>query len=113
MERHESTFTRHEMLHFLQWLQNHLTQHHARLFSPHHAHNEKNGSPKNPKASYKCNVIPQGLKDGKDPNLVCNAVKKTFEAKRKKKMTKHVNNHTFTPGLAHNFKYARCELKGK
>jgi hypothetical protein len=39
----------------------------VRLFSPHDAHNEEGGSSKDPKVGYKYNVIPQGLKDGKDP----------------------------------------------
>jgi len=38
-----------------------------KMSSLHHEYNEKNGSPEGPKVGYKCNVTPQGLKDGKGP----------------------------------------------
>jgi hypothetical protein len=58
---------KHEIPHFSQWPQKHITQHHMKLFSPHHVCNEKGASPQYPKANYKCSVTPYGLKVGKDP----------------------------------------------
>jgi hypothetical protein len=58
---------RHGILYFLQWPQKHLAQHHMRSSFPHHVHNKENGYLYDLKGSYKRNVIPQGLKDGKNP----------------------------------------------
>jgi hypothetical protein len=46
-------------------------------------------------------------------NLVCNAIKKTFKAKPKKRMIEQVDNQAYTFDLAHNFKHAQCESKDK
>lgn len=38
---HEFTFRKHEIMHFSQWSQKHLAQHHARSFFLHHGCNKK------------------------------------------------------------------------
>jgi hypothetical protein len=39
------------------------------------------------------------------PNLMCNVVEKTFEAKQKKRMTKRANNQAFEPSPTHDLKH--------
>jgi hypothetical protein len=46
-------------------------------------------------------------------NLVRIVEKKTFEAKRKKKMTRWANNQVLVLGPAQDFKCAQCESQGK
>jgi hypothetical protein len=45
VEGHGFVFIRHEISHLSQWLQKHLTQHHAKPSSPHRVHNEEGASP--------------------------------------------------------------------
>jgi hypothetical protein len=80
---HRFPFARHEISHLSQWPQKHFT-HHASPSSPHHVNNEKNGSPQDPNDGYKCSVIPQRLKDGKDPTSCTMRWKKKFEGKQNK-----------------------------
>jgi hypothetical protein len=57
----------------------------VRPSSPHDAHNEEGGSPKDPKVGYKYNVTPQGLKMGKNqPSAQCSGI--FFEGRWKIKM---------------------------
>lgn len=57
-------FTRSETLHFLQWMQKLLEQHHEMQFSPHHGHNEGGGSLKKLIVGHRCNGSDQESKDG-------------------------------------------------
>jgi len=66
VEGHEFVIARYEISHLLQCSQKHMLIYHAKSTFSHHEHNKEGGSPKDPKVGYKCNVTPQGLKDGKD-----------------------------------------------
>jgi len=45
MKGHGSTFMKHEIPHLSHWPQMYIAQHYVKLSSPHHACNEKGGSP--------------------------------------------------------------------
>jgi len=51
------------------------------------------------------------IKGWERANLVRNAMKKTFQSKRYKKMTRQANNQTPTPSPAQDFKHIQNESK--